>query len=206
MKNKLTKLILIGLSLLLNGCTVKPDATVSNYLTELKTTESINFDSLSIQKYFDSEIELSYNGQVLDYETNESNDVSHRYMELFKGFEYTILKTETNGSQAIVNVEILTYSMGELFSTYLTQLFTKGFEWAFAGLSEEEMTLRSNNLFLQLAENLDKTYTKTVSIYLVKVDDSWVMVGGEKNYALFNALTGGLLDFAKQFSSNMNNS
>lgn len=205
MKKKLTILWVIGLSLLLNGCAVKPDVTITEYFTELKSTISTDFNSLAIQAYFDSEVVLSEDDQVLEYDSSENNAMANRTMELFKEFDYTVKETAINGDNATVTVEILTYPMGELFSNYVTQLFTKAFEWAFSGISEAEMTQKTNDLFIELTTGLEKTYTKTIPVYLVKVEDKWLMMGGEKNYELFNALTGGLIDFAKQFQDNMSN-
>ena len=206
MKKKFSIFWIIGLSLLLNACAVKPEVTIGEYFTEIKTSTSTNFDTLTIQKYFDSEVKISENNQVLENTTDESNEMTDRYMELFKGFEYTIKETVVEGDTATVNVEILTYPMGELFANYVTQIFTKAFTWAFSGVGEAEITQKSNALFIELAADLEKTYTKTIPVYLIKVDDKWLMMGGDKNIELFNALTGGLIDFAKQFSdNNLNN-
>ncbi len=206
MKKKFSIFWIIGLSLLLNACAVKPEVTIGAYFTEIKTSTSTNFDTLTIQKYFDSEVKISENNQVLENTTDESNEMTDRYMELFKGFEYTIKETVVEGDTATVNVEILTYPMGELFANYVTQIFTKAFTWAFSGVGEAEITQKSNALFIELAADLEKTYTKTIPVYLIKVDDKWLMMGGDKNIELFNALTGGLIDFAKQFSdNNLNN-
>ncbi len=203
MKNKLTILSIIIITLLLNGCAIKPEVTITDYFTDLQTTLSTDFKSLSIEKYFDSEVVLSENEETLNYDSGESNVMTERYIELFQGFEYTIKDTVINGDNATVNVEILTYPMGELLSNYVTQLMTRVFEWAFSGISQEEITQKTTDLFIELSTNLEKTYTNTVPVYLVKVDGKWLMAGGETNYALFNALTGGMIDFAKQFQNDM---
>lgn len=203
MKNKFTILSIIIITLLLNGCAIKPEVTLTEYFTDLQTTMTSDFKSLSIEKYFDGEVVLSEDEQSLNIDSGESNEMTDRYIELFKGFEYTIKDTVINGDNATVNVEILTYPMGELLSNYVTQLMTKVFEWAFSGITEEEMTQRSTDMFIELSNNLEKTYTNTVPVYLVKVDDKWLIMGGETNYPLFNALTGGMIDFAKQFQNDM---
>lgn len=203
MKNKFTILSIIIITLLLNGCAIKPEVTLTEYFTDLQTTMTSDFKSLSIEKYFDGEVVLSEDDQSLNIDSGESNEMTDRYIELFKGFEYTIKDTVINGDNATVNVEILTYPMGELLSNYVTQLMTKVFEWAFSGITEEEMTQRSTDMFIELSNNLEKTYTNTVPVYLVKVDDKWLIMGGETNYPLFNALTGGMIDFAKQFQNDM---
>jgi len=206
MKNKLFILSSLCLLLLLNGCAVKPEVTVSSYFDELKTTISSDLDSIEIQDYFDSEVKLSDTEQDLDLNNDESNEMTARYMELFQGFEYTIKESVVEGDTATVSVEIVTYPIGELLSNYVVQLLSKAFEWAFSGISEEEMELRTTNLFLELSNGIEKTYTKTIPVYLVKKDDKWLLVGGDTNYEMFNAITGGLLDFAKQFQEDMTES
>lgn len=201
MKNKFSFLSIIIVTLLLNGCAVKPEVTLTDYFTDLQTTPLTDFKSLSIEKYFDSEVVLTDNIQSLNYDSSESNEMTQRFIELFQGFEYTFKDTVINGVNAIVNVEILTYPMGELLSNFMTQLMSKVFEWAFSGMSEEEMTQKMTDLFIGLSNNLEKTYIKAVPVYLVKVNGKWLLSGGETNYALFNALTGGTIDFAKQFQN-----
>lgn len=203
MKNKLSIVSIILIMLLLNGCAVKPEVTITEYFTDLQTTLSTDFKTLSIEKYFDSAVVLSDNDQSLNYDSGESNVMTERYIELFQGFEYTIKDTVINGDSATVNVEIKTYPMGQLLSNYMTQLMTKAFEWAFSGLSQEEMTQKMTDMFMEMSNTLEKTYTNTIPVYLVKVEGKWLLVGGETNYALFNALTGGMIDFAKQFQNDM---
>lgn len=206
MKNKLFILSTMCIVLVLNGCAIKPEVTVTNYFNELKTTISSDLDSFDIQEYFDSEVKLLDSEQDFDLSNDESNEMTERYMELFQGFEYTIKESVVDGDKATVSIEIITYPMGELFSNYFVQLLSKAFEWAFAGISEDEMELRTNTLFLELSSDIEKTYTKTIPVYLVKKEGKWLLVGGDTNYEMFNAITGGLLDFAKQFQDNMNES
>lgn len=201
MTKKFYILCFIGLSLFLNGCAVKPEVTITDYFTEIQSTTLTNFDSLNNSKYFDSEIVLSDDNQELNLDNTESNEMTDKLIMLIKDFDYTIKETVIDGDNATVNVEILTYPIGELYANYITQLFSKAFEWAFSGISEEEMTQKTSDLFIELADNLEKTYTKTVPVYLVKVEDKWLMVGDEKNTEFFNALTGGLIDFAKQYQN-----
>jgi hypothetical protein len=206
MKNKLFILCAICLVLVLSGCAAKPEVSVSGYFDELKTTISSDLNSINIQEYFDSEVKLFDSEQDLDLGNDESNEMTERYMELFKGFEYSIKESVVDGDTATVSVEIIAYPMGELFSNYVMQLLSKAFEWAFSGISEEEMEQRTITLFLELSNDLEKTYTKTVPVYLIKKDGKWLLIGGDTNYEMFNAITGGLLDFAKQFQDNNNES
>ncbi|NTW91605.1 MAG: hypothetical protein HGA35_06735, partial [Erysipelotrichaceae bacterium] len=102
--------------------------------------------------------------------------------------------------------EITTYPVGELLSNYMVQLFSKVFEWAFSGITEEEITAKSTTLFLDLAAEVEKTYVKTVPVYMVKKEGKWLISGNTTNYEMMDALTGGILEFAKQLEENTNES
>ena len=103
----------------MNGCAIKPEVTITEYFADLQTTLLTDFKSLSIEKYFDREVVLAENAQSLNYDSGESNEMTERYVELFREFEYTIKDTVINDDKATVNVEILTYPMGELLSNYM---------------------------------------------------------------------------------------
>ena len=130
--------------------------------------------------------------------------MTDRYLELFRGFEYKVIDSKIEGDSAVVNVEITTYPVGELLSNYMVQLFSKVFEWAFSGITEEEITAKSTTLFLDLANDIQKTYVKTVPVYMVKKEGKWLISGDTTNYEMMDALTGGILEFAKQLEENTN--
>lgn len=200
MKNtKILSLLLIGI-VLLSGCAAKPETNVTAYLDELKTSISSDLNTFAIEKYFDTDVQITENNQEFTLESHESNEMTLRYLELFRGFEYKVIDSTVDGDTAIVNVELTTYPVGELLQNYMVQLFSNVFEWSFVGLSEEEMTERSTTLFLELSNELEKTYISTVPVYLVKKEGKWLMVGSDKNFELINALTGGVLEFAKKLA------
>lgn len=132
--------------------------------------------------------------------------MTDRYLELFRGFEYKIIDSTVNKDTAVVNVEITTYPVGELLSNYMVQLFSKVFEWAFSGITEEEITAKSTSLFLDLATDIEKTYVKTIPVYMVKKDGKWLISGDVTNYEMIDALTGGVLEFAKKLEESTNES
>lgn len=204
LKNSIS-ILLIGL-VLLSGCAEKPELTVTAYFDELKTSITPDLKTIAIEKYFDQSIEIEETSQDLSLESFESNEMTDRYLELFRGFEYKIIDSKVDGDSAIVNVEITTYPVGELLSNYMVQLFSKVFEWAFSGITEEEITAKSTTLFLDLATEVEKTYVKTVPVYMVKKDGKWLISGDVTNYEMMDALTGGILEFAKQLEESANES
>ena len=82
----------------------------------------------------------------------------------------------------------------------------KVFEWAFSGITEEEITTKSTSLFLDLATDIEKTYVKTIPVYMVKKDGKWLISGDVTNYEMIDALTGGVLEFAKKLEESTNES
>ena len=206
MKNtKILSLLLIGI-VLLSGCAAKPETNVTAYLDELKTSISSDLNTISIEKYFDTAVQIEESNQDLSLESFESNEMTDRYLELFRGFEYKIIDSTVNKDTAVVNVEITTYPVGELLSNYMVQLFSKVFEWAFSGITEEEITAKSTSLFLDLATDIEKTYVKTIPVYMVKKDGKWLISGDVTNYEMIDALTGGVLEFAKKLEESTNES
>ena len=202
MKNtKILSLLLIGI-VLLSGCAAKPETNVTAYLDELKTSISSDLNTIAIEKYFDTDVQITENNQEFTLESHESNEMTLRYLELFRGFEYKVIDSKIEGDSAVVNVEITTYPVGELLSNYMVQLFSKVFEWAFSGITEEEITAKSTTLFLDLANDIQKTYVKTVPVYMVKKEGKWLISGDTTNYEMMDALTGGILEFAKQLEEN----
>lgn len=204
LKNILS-IMLIGL-VLLTGCAEKPEVTVTAYFDELKTSISPDLKTIAIEKYFDQAVEIEETNQDLSLESFESNEMTDRYLELFRGFEYKVIDSKIEGDSAVVNVEITTYPVGELLSNYMVQLFSKVFEWAFSGITEEEITAKSTTLFLDLAAEVEKTYVKTVPVYMVKKEGKWLISGDTTNYEMMDALTGGILEFAKQLEENTSES
>ena len=200
LKNILS-IMLIGL-VLLTGCAEKPDVTVTAYFDELKTSISPDLKTIAIEKYFDTAVQIEESNQDLSLESFESNEMTDKYLELFRGFEYKVIDSKIEGDSAVVNVEITTYPVGELLSNYMVQLFSKVFEWAFSGITEEEITAKSTTLFLDLATDIQKTYVKTVPVYMVKKEGKWLISGDTTNYEMMDALTGGILEFAKQLEEN----
>jgi len=198
-------LFLVGL-VLLTGCAEKPEVTVSTYFDELKTSISPDLKTIAIEKYFDQSLEFDNSNRDLSMDSFKSTEMSNRYLELFRGFEYKIIDSTVKGDSAIVNVEITTYPVGDLLSNYMIQLFSKVFEWAFSGISEEEVTEKSISLFLDLANDTEKTYIKTVPVYMVKKEGKWLISGDITNYEMMDALTGGVLEFAKKLEESTNQS
>lgn len=204
LKNILS-ILLIGF-VLLTGCAEKPEVTVAAYFDELKTSISPDLKTIAIEKYFDTAVQIEESNQDVSLESFESNEMTDRYLELFRGFEYKIIDSTINKDSAVVNVEITTYPVGELLSNYMIQLFSKVFEWAFSGITEDEITDNSVNQFLSLSTDIEKTYVKTVPVYMVKKDGKWLISGDLTNYEMIDALTGGVLEFAKKLEESTSQS
>jgi len=196
---KISKLIIVVLmSILLVGCFPKPESKLQAYLDSIKTMDLSSENTLYLSDYFDTPTatESTLNIGLDQSTTTYSQAFTDRYVQLFQGFEYTLGKSTVEGDKASVELTITTYPMGDLMRQYIMNIITNSLTWAFSGMSEEEMNQKMNDSFIELTDTAEMTYTKTVTVYLVKGEKDWLMVGGTTNNDLFNALTGGMIDLA----------
>lgn len=190
---------------LFTACAAKPESTLTAFLDKFKSLTVENAQSLEIAQYFDADYSKDETLGTIDTpEISDSIYVSRLY-ELLTGFDYVVgdTKIASDNQSAIVSLTITTYPIGQIYSDYIMQAFTKAFEWAFSGVSQEDQEKKMSDLFLEVATDAQKTYTETVEVNMIKVDNKWVLASGEKNTALMNALTGGMIEWAENFSEQM---
>lgn len=125
-------------------------------------------------------------------DTNEELD-----QVLLQQLEYDILETEVNGEKATVTTKITNRDFGNAAQDFLPALMelAAGYD----GLQEDGTTAtgeatdfqtQSNQLFNDILQKEENTYSSTVDIYLEKKDGQWVM---ETNGMLVDAVYGGLV-------------
>lgn len=204
MKKFLTRTLLIVSSmLLLTACAPKPESTLTAFLDTFKTITVENAQTLEIAQYFDGDFVKDETLTSIETLNDENTAYVNRLYDLLAGFDYVVNETTVVDETATVSLTITTYPIGQIFSDYIMQAFTKAFEWAFSGVSQEEQAIKMSELFLEVSKDATKTYTETIDVDLVKVEDAWVLSSGEKNEALMNALTGGMVKWAKTFSEEL---
>ena len=103
---------------------------------------------------------------------------------IFGKFDYTIGDVTEETDTATVAVEITMVDMGALFTAYLTEAMQQDSDWDADG-----------SYFAEMAKGEDAaTKTFAVDVQMVKDAEGVWTVSAEGNEALYNALTGGLLD------------
>ncbi len=104
---------------------------------------------------------------------------------IFGKFAYTIGEAVENGDTATVKATITMVDMGGLFAAYLTE--------AMAHANDADWDADGSEFSKMAAADDAETKDFAVEVKMEKADGKWV-VAKEGNDALYNALTGGLLD------------
>ena len=112
-------------------------------------------------------------------------------------FEYELGEEAIDGDKATVETTITTYPFGQIFTDTVTKFISQAFANA-GNMTDEELSSLMDKILTEELANAEKTYTSTIKIELAKDGDNWVV---QENEEMSNALTGGLIDFAKQMSS-----
>ena len=109
-------------------------------------------------------------------------------------FDYDLSNEQIKDDKATVDVTITTFDLSKPYENFMKKFFLAAFSMD-ENTSDEEMTEKMITLAAdELKPLTEKTYTKTATIDLVKVDDQWKIAEIDDNEDLINALTGGLLD------------
>jgi len=186
----------------LTGCTAqpKPETTVTGFLDAFKTGQTMDYTL-----YFDSST-TAINDLALTSETTPS-EVATAMKDLIFGFTYKILKSTVSKDKlsATVDLEITTFDGKQFLTSFMSQYIIKAMQYAFdMTLTTEQRTAKIESIAIELFTSVsssmakDKVYPATVN--LVKVDKKWVMSGGETNFTLLDAMTGGMISASKEFA------
>ena len=109
-------------------------------------------------------------------------------------FDYEISNEQINDDKATVDVKFTTYRIGDAFTAFFSDYISQAFMLAFSDVSEEELdSLATTILSGKLADLTEKTYEKTVTISLTKVDDKWMVDKIQDGDDIIDAITGGLV-------------
>ena len=191
-------LTVISIMISLIGCSAqpKPEVTIKEYLDVFKTGVAIDNN-----KYFNGSI-TAFDGLMTPDNTSPA-EVVKAMKDIVYGFEYvvngtTIAKDKTS---AIVNVEITTVDGSSLLSNFMSQFFMNGLAMSFAGKTQVEIEKYAVELFADLSSKLEKNRIFKVDVKLIKVDKKWLMTSGEANFALFDAMSGGMLSAGKNLEN-----
>lgn len=198
------KILIIGLLItILSGCTQKPETVLVEYFKMLKSAQTDIFDQDKETQYFSSEtkfgdLDLSIESESADNEYSKM--FGNEILKMVQQFDYKINTINmVDDNNATVNVEITTYPIASMISQLMVQAFTAAFS---GGLSSEVDSEKfMYNSFIALKNTTEKNYVSKVDVMMIKTDNKWKLVGGDKNTPLINGLFGGLIDLSESFSN-----
>lgn len=158
---------------------LNPDTIATVYVSDDKDADDSAIDELEEMNTEDQEI---------------IERIKKEPLNKLLDFDYKLSNEKIDGDKATVDVAITTYDMAEPYKNLMEKFFIVALGMD-ENASEKEMT----DKLLTLAESevsslKEKTYKKTATIDLVKVDDQWKVDKIDENEDLINGLTGGLLD------------
>lgn len=185
------KFVAVFMALLMVVCGCGNSAKSPKDVTEsfLKAVQS--FDDQTIY-------DLTTGGNFVDKGNNTSDESG---IDLFRSITakmtYSVGDATEDGDSAKVKVHIESIDM----SPIMQQIFLNALSNAFSQTS----SMSDSEQLSMIKEQIDKadtTVQKDVEVQLKKVDGEWKIDGsGNANDDLYNAVTGGLLDFANSFGS-----
>ena len=181
----------------LGGCSSNPTPTqtADTFLQAIKSQDSEamagvyaggEVDLLDAAAESEDETEATDTGLTQVYE--------EQMLPKMLDFDYEFSNEQIDGDKATVDVKITTYSIGDAFTSFFSDYISQAFILAFSDTSEEELDALATTLLSgKLADLTEKSYEKTATLSLTKVDDKWVVDELEPGSDIVDALTGGLV-------------
>lgn len=174
-----------------------PSEVVSEYLEALKAHDEDTIAKLYAGDRDDTAIELD------EDEDDEAPFISHvlqdKLQDMLFSFEYAVSNEEIDGDTATVDVKIKTYDFGSIFQSSFMEAFPTLFAMAFIDSPDDLIEYKLNDILLQKLNAAEADYERTVALTLTKGQDGWIIDEYEEDGAFRNALTGGIVNFLKDF-------
>ena len=194
--------IIVLIFALLSGCAQKPESVLVDYFKALKTADSSIFDQSQNDQFFSGDTQFDDFAFSMDTDgvgSEYSKKFGVELIGLVQQFDYKVNSTKmVDDNNATVNVEITTFPIASMISQLMIQAFAAAFSGSLSTEEASEKFMYDN--FVTLKSSATKNYINTVDVYLIKNENKWQLVGGDKNNQLINGLFGGLLDYANSIS------
>lgn len=157
----------------------------------LKAAQTV--DTESIQTYWGD-------GSFKDLEADEYQETKMEIMKLMlNGMTYNIVNSveDAKAGVATITVEITNVDMQKIMTSFLTQMLSKAFTYAFMPEDQQPTDDEMNTMYLEdlttlLSQDNNPTVTNTVDIELNLVDNAWKIVPSEE---AVDAMLGGISSF-----------
>lgn len=203
LKKLSTLLLIIALVLSLTACgKPTPTEVTTSFLDAVKAQDSKTIasvyaeDTWSLFEVSSAKADFSEDHDELDqYFTN---DIFPKLLE----FDYEIIEERVEEETAEVDVKITTYDMGTAFTNFITEYLTQGISLAFSGADVDYDAL-ANKLFKEEFGKMEKSFTKTVTVSLSKVDGAWIIDKLGDDAPLTDALLGGLITSIEAYNESL---
>ncbi|WP_026896199.1 DUF4878 domain-containing protein [Clostridiisalibacter paucivorans] len=168
-----------------------PEGTVEAFLDLYKSG-----DLVEGTKYLEGETDSSIKEMKESFMEDKESKSSQAFLKAFSKIEYKIIDSEVNEDSAVVNTEItapdLAKIIGELMQESLSIAMSEGLSED--GNSTDIEAMMEDKLLEKVNSDDVPMVTNTVSINLVKKDDSWLIKADNE---LGNAITGNLMNLGQ---------
>lgn len=201
MKKLLSMFLALGMCVSLVGCSSGEAAPQDTVSAMIDTYKAQKLDELS--NYYEGGDDFFEDGSDLNTELEAAEEeLMNMFMEKLTDVDYTIENETIDEDTATVTVKITANNVGEKLAEGLQQAIVTALGLAFSETPEEEVNAIVAETMISPVENCEKTYENTVEVKLVKSEDgAWLLVSGDENYDLANALTGGLMQFSDELDN-----
>lgn len=199
MKKRMLLVLLSALLILpLYSCgSPSPTDVAEEFLTAVKAGDTKTLSTI----YDGDNMEIKDTLKKQDINLSKMDkQLQENTVEKLQGFEYELSNEKIDGSSATVDVKIKTYDFGDAFTTFFQDYLSQGLSKAFGGASEEEMNELATDIFSTKLEEMKFDYEKTVTLKLIKEDNTWLVEEVKKNSDFLYALTGGLVTAAEEMA------
>lgn len=201
MKKLLSMFLALGMCVTLVGCSSGEAAPQDTVSAMIDTYKAQKLDELS--NYYEGGDDFFEDGSDLNTELEAAEEeLMNMFMEKLTDVDYTIENETVDEDTATVTVKITANNVGEKLAEGLQQAIVTALGLAFSETSEEEINAIIAETMISPVENCEKNYENTVEVKLVKSEEgTWLLVSGDENYDLANALTGGLMQFSDELDN-----
>lgn len=193
------------------GCSSSPTPTQTAD-TFLKAIQ--NADTESASKVYSGSIdvgELSGFGSAASTSSSGSTDEASESTQLgqetlealyskIRSFTYEVSDEKIDGDKATVDVKITAYDLGGVISDFYSSYMQKALTLAFAGASDDQLTMLAEKELSSAIDNAEMGKEKTVQLTMTKKDGTWMVddLSGQEDFT--DALLGGLISTTKQYN------
>ena len=218
MRKSIAVISIIVFALLFAGCSFTPESAVKTYLEDIKTGKGIAVIEHLVNNDILPKI-IANGGSSQENETAEAIELAENIVAKIRDFDYEVTGHNNNEDGTVdVFVNIKTYDLRAIFGDVIKDLVSGLLKDVFTAIFSDESlpdNTYADKIIASFSEKLnvaEKSFNESVSVKVEKNGLKWELVKGDDNKALFNAISGGILNdidslikLLKENSSSNNN-